>query len=277
MARGALPAGLRAVLLDGLGTLLSLAPPAPALVRSLNERHGVVLRLGDAERAFAAEIAYYRAHHLEGRDTAGLADLRRRCADALRAALPDAVGARLDDAQLTEAMLDSLRFVPYPDVVATLGALRGRGLSLVVVSNWDVSLSAVLAELGLLGLLDGVVTSADVGKPKPDAAIFRAALELAGTPPGCAVHVGDSPELDLVGALAAGVAAVLLRRPGEAQAAKAPVLDAPSLDPLALTRPSLDSPVLVPPFLDPLALAPRSLDPKAGGVPVIASLADLLA
>jgi putative hydrolase of the HAD superfamily len=206
---------VRAVLLDGLGTLVALAPPWPALVRQLQVEHGLRLAEADAERAFAAEIAYYRAHHQEGRDAVTLADLRRRCAEVLRDALPAALAGELSLAQLTAAMLGSLRFSAYPDALATLAALRERGLALVVVSNWDVSLSVVLAETGLAGALDGVITSAAVGAPKPAVAIFEAALELAGVTPAQAVHVGDSLAQDVLGARAAGVAPVLLRRAGE--------------------------------------------------------------
>ena len=60
--------GIDAVLLDGLGTLVALEPPWPGLVEQLRDAHGVELSLADAERAFRAEIAYYRAHHHEGRD-----------------------------------------------------------------------------------------------------------------------------------------------------------------------------------------------------------------
>ncbi|HVR05783.1 MAG TPA: HAD-IA family hydrolase, partial [Solirubrobacteraceae bacterium] len=207
-----LPEGVRAVLLDALGTLLALAPPGPALAQVLRERHGLRLEVADAERAFAAEIAYYRAHHQDGRDAATLADLRARCAEVLGGALPPAVGRALNPAQLTEAMLGALRFAPFPDVPDALRALRARGLRLVVVSNWDLSLPVVLGDGGLAGLLDGVVTSAAIGAEKPDPEIFRAALRLAGVPARQALHVGDSPALDVAGAHAAGIAAVLLRR-----------------------------------------------------------------
>jgi putative hydrolase of the HAD superfamily len=205
---------VRAVLLDGLGTLLELAPPAPALARALRVEYGLRLAEADAQRAFAAEIAYYRARHHEGRDAATLADLRRRCAEVLRDALPAALAGELSTAQLTAAMLGSLRFEVYPDVPATLAELRARGLSLVVVSNWDVSLPAVLADVGLAGALDGVLTSAALGAPKPAVAIFEAALALAGVAAEQAVHVGDSLAHDVAGARAAGVAPVLLRRAG---------------------------------------------------------------
>ncbi len=202
------------MLLDGLGTLLALAPPAPAFVRWLRIEHGLRLDEAAAERAFETEIAYYRAHHHEGRDAAALADLRGRCAAVLRQELPEAVVRGLARAQLAEAMLGSLRFSAYADAPPALAALRARGLRLVVASNWDASLPAVLADAGLAGALDGVLTSAAVGAPKPAPAIFAAALALAGVAPEQAVHVGDSLAHDVVGARAAGVAPVLLRRGG---------------------------------------------------------------
>jgi putative hydrolase of the HAD superfamily len=210
-----LPPDVRAVLLDGLGTLLALAPPWPAFVRLLRAEHGLELAEADAQRAFAAEIAYYRAHHHEGRDAATLENLRRRCAQVLSEELPAPVLASLSTAQLTAAMLGSLRFSAYPDATAALAALRDRGLTLVVVSNWDVSLPAVLGDVGLAGAVDGVLTSATVGAPKPAVAIFRAALALAGVTPEQAVHVGDCVAHDVHGARAAGIAPVLLRRAGE--------------------------------------------------------------
>ncbi len=201
-----------AVLLDGLGTLVALEPPWPRLVERLRDAHGVELSLVGAERAFRAEIAYYRIHHCEGRDPGSLQDLRRRCAEVLHAQLPEAVQRTLPLAQLTAAMLDALRFSAHPDAPAALARLRARDLTLVVVSNWDVSLPAVLRNVGLDKMVDGVVTSAEVGHPKPASEMFAAALALAGCAPERAVHVGDSLDQDVHGALAAGIRAVLLRR-----------------------------------------------------------------
>jgi putative hydrolase of the HAD superfamily len=100
-------------------------------------------------------------------------------------------------------------------VPATLRALRARGVRLVVVSNWDVSLHERLDELGLAPLLDGAVASAELGAAKPDPAIFHHALAIAGVPAGRAWHAGDSPEADVAGARAAGLVPVLVARHGE--------------------------------------------------------------
>ncbi len=206
------------MLLDALGTLLALEPPGPRLAAELRRSHGIELSAAEAEEGFAAEIAHYRAHHMEGRDPETLEALRWHCAGVLLEALPAGVGEAITLAQLREAMLGSLRFHAYSEVHVALEELRARGCKLVVVSNWDVSLPAVLSEAGLGEALDGVLTSASLASAKPDPGIFAAALALTGVAAEEAVHVGDSLEHDVAGALSAGVHAVWVRRKGTAEA-----------------------------------------------------------
>ena len=66
-----------------------------------------------------------------------------------------------------QEMMAAIRFRAFDDAAPALEELRGRGLRLVCVSNWDYALPEVLERVGLLGLLDGVVTSAGVGRPSP--------------------------------------------------------------------------------------------------------------
>jgi putative hydrolase of the HAD superfamily len=201
----------RAVLLDALGTLVELRPPAPRLQREL-ERSGFEVTEERAAAGFGAEIGYYLAHHLDGSDPEALDDLRDRCAQALMNEL-DLPG--LDHATARRAMLAALEFEPFPDVGPALRELRAAGRRLVIASNWDCSLPGWLAPLGLLDLVDGVVTSADVGAAKPNPALFCRALELAEVPAGEALHVGDSLENDVEGARAAGIRPLLLVRQGD--------------------------------------------------------------
>ncbi|HEY1277569.1 MAG TPA: HAD-IA family hydrolase [Thermoleophilaceae bacterium] len=200
-----------AVLLDALGTLVELQPPAPRLLRRLAEE-GFEVTEDRAAAGFGAEIAYYLAHHLEGSDPESLSDLRDRCATAMMDAL-ELPG--LDHATARRAMLGALEFEAYPDAAPALRGLREAGHVLVIVSNWDCSLPDWLGHTGLLELVDRVVTSADVGAAKPDPAMFERALEVAGSSAEDSVHVGDSLDNDVRGAGAAGIRAVLVQRDGE--------------------------------------------------------------
>ena len=198
----------RAVLLDALGTLVRLEPPAPRLRAAVRERFGIDVGADAAEAAMRAEIAYYRAHMDTARDAAGLATLRARCAEVVRDALSLAAAAE----EVLPALLASLRFTPFDDVRPALARLRADGARLVVVSNWDVSLHEVLARTGLDRCVDGAVASAEVGAAKPDPAIFARALRLAGVGPAGAWHVGDTWEADVEGARRARLRPVLLDR-----------------------------------------------------------------
>jgi putative hydrolase of the HAD superfamily len=204
-------AGVQAVLLDALGTLVELQPPAPRLRRLLAEA-GFDVSEELAAAGFAAEIAYYLDHHLEGSDAERLARLRDRCAEEMRRALelPE-----LDHATARRAMLEALEFRPYPDVLPALAELRDHGVTLVIASNWDCSLPDWLMPTGITELVDGVVTSAEVGAPKPDPRVFERALAIAGVAPAKALHVGDKVDNDIEGAAAAGVRGVLVQRGGE--------------------------------------------------------------
>lgn len=192
----------RAVFLDVLGTLVALEPPW----LSLRPRIPAEVSDDRLERALRAEMAYYRDHAHEARDKASLAELRERCAGIVS----DELGIEVT----VDELVDAIRFDAYADAAPALRELRERGLSLVAVSNWDCSLSAVLERCGLGGLLDGAVSSAAAGARKPDPAIFEPALELAECSPDEALHVGDTPEEDVEGARAAGIRALLITRDG---------------------------------------------------------------
>ncbi len=201
---------IEAVLLDALGTLLELEDPGPPLAAELT-RLGAPIAVGDARSAVLAEMAYYKDHHDEASDRVRLDDLRGRCAAVLRDALPP-VARELGIQRLTAALLGALRFRPYEEVPGALVALRERGLRLVVVSNWDISLHDQLAATGLATMIDGAVSSAEVGRGKPHPEIYVSALGLAGVEASGAVMVGDSPATDVAGALALGIEAVLVDR-----------------------------------------------------------------
>jgi putative hydrolase of the HAD superfamily len=198
-----MPANTRAVFLDALGTLVALELPWVHLARALGTDPDERL-----VRAVRAEMAYYKDHSHEGRDQASLAELRGRCAAVLSRELGREISV--------ETMMSAIRFRAFPDASPALAELRGLGLSLVCVSNWDASLPDVLARCGLANALDGVVTSAEVGARKPDPAIFAPALELARCSAEEALYVGDTPAEDLEAARAAGIRALLIDRDGGA-------------------------------------------------------------
>jgi putative hydrolase of the HAD superfamily len=97
-----------------------------------------------------------------------------------------------------------------PGTAEALDRLREAGLRLAVVSNSDGRVEEALEAAGIRDRFDLVLDSALVGMEKPDPAIFRAALTALGIGPEEALFVGDLYDVDVVGARAAGIEAILL-------------------------------------------------------------------
>jgi putative hydrolase of the HAD superfamily len=192
-------AGLDAVTLDLYGTLATLRDPVPRLTETLR-RYGLEPTPAEIKAAFEEEFGYYGPHSHEGRDEASLADLNTRCAQVFL----DALGADLSPAEFAPHYVAALEFELLPDAIASLRALRSRGLDLAAVTNWDVTVHDRIVDLGLAPFFSHVVTAAETGARKPDPAVFRRALELLRVRPDRALHVGDD-EADRLGASAAGM------------------------------------------------------------------------
>jgi HAD superfamily hydrolase (TIGR01509 family) len=86
--------------------------------------------------------------------------------------------------------------------------LHDRGVPLAVVSNSEGHLAELLAELGWARWFAVIADSGVLGVAKPDAAIFAWAADRLGVAPAAIVHVGDSREADVEGALGAGMHAI---------------------------------------------------------------------
>ena len=128
-------------------------------------------------------------------------------------------GAGLRPSARTDAALEELRLyhatenlweTVTPGAAEALAALRARGLSLIVVSNANGRLSALLERVGLSPLFDVIVDSCVEGVEKPDPRLFEIAMARAGAEPARTMHVGDLYYVDVVGARAAGMHPVLV-------------------------------------------------------------------
>lgn len=100
----------------------------------------------------------------------------------------------------------------YDDSLVTLEALKDRNLPLALISNFDSRVLTIIQGLGIADYFDSVFISSSAGFAKPAPEIFFLALERHGIAPHEAIHVGDSPETDVEGALNAGVRPILLDR-----------------------------------------------------------------
>ena len=135
--------------------------------------------------------------------------------DGVAAATRDVLAPRLATEIRAQIPTQRLWSAVLPGVPEALAQLRATGLTVVAVSNSDGTVEQGLETFGLRQYLDHVVDSAVVGAEKPDVAIFHHALALAGSAPERTLHVGDLYAVDVLGARAAGLHALLLDPHGD--------------------------------------------------------------
>ena len=196
----------RALLFDFGGTLDSDGVPWKERFFRILGEEGVPVSRERFEPAF-----YGACDRLEGTigEDAGFRELVGRVASGLAERLGEDTGRlrRVGDRFAEDAL------ARLSESAALLSRLSVR-YRLGIVSNFYGNLGAVCREVGLAPSIGVAIDSAVVGCKKPDAGIFRAALDALGAGPAEAIFIGDSPSRDMAGARALGMRHVWLRPGG---------------------------------------------------------------
>jgi putative hydrolase of the HAD superfamily len=111
-----------------------------------------------------------------------------------------------------EQLYGNIGFALYDDVIPVLKELREKHLIIGLITNLEIDMKPICAELGLDPYLDFIVTSGEAGSDKPQPEIFLHALKKAGVEPSEAVHIGDQYKIDAVGAMNAGIKPIIIDR-----------------------------------------------------------------
>ena len=194
----------RVVLFDFGGTLDGPGLPWKERMRRLYRDEGV-----DVTPQRFDPVFYHADDALVGTipTTMPFDETVRRIVDGIDAARDCApAGPRVAKRFVDDAVTTAER---HASVLAGLA----RRCRLGIVSNFYGNLDTVCADLGLARFFDVVVDSARVGATKPDARIFRHALDVLGVAAGGAVFVGDSLPRDMAGARDLGMPHVWVVEP----------------------------------------------------------------
>ncbi|RPJ67704.1 MAG: HAD family hydrolase [Acidobacteria bacterium] len=124
-------------------------------------------------------------------------------------ALSERTEAALAALQEYHARINLWETVPE-GVPEALERMRAMGLRLAVVSNANGKLKVLLERMGLARHFDVMLDSHEEGVEKPDRRLFDLAVERMGARREETVHVGDLFSVDVGGARAAGLQAILL-------------------------------------------------------------------
>ncbi|HEY2986345.1 MAG TPA: HAD-IA family hydrolase [Candidatus Binatia bacterium] len=206
----------KTVFFDAAGTLMRPVRPIGQSYALLAKNYGMNVSGADVARRFhacfssAPPLAFPQAadKEIQNLERAWWEEVVRRVFE------PHGAFSRFDD-YFTElfayfARADSWSL--FPETAETLAALKRRGLSLAVISNFDSRLLDILNGLGVSSSFESIVISSRTGYAKPAREIFHQALALHGAKAEEAIHVGDSPDKDAAGATNAGLTGVLLDR-----------------------------------------------------------------
>lgn len=194
--------GLRAITFDAAGTLLDPHPSVGAVYSEIGRAHGLPVEPLQLEQRFRAAFASRctRERTNETAERAFWCDL----VDEVFAPWAGAAQMERLFPDLWEAFAQPGCWRPRTELPPLFGTLRARGLKVAILSNWDSRLHRVVAGHGWVDLLDGVFISAELGAEKPSPAAFATVAATLGVAPHQLLHVGDSWEHDVAGALAAG-------------------------------------------------------------------------
>ena len=209
---------IKAIFFDFYNTLVRFWPPLDQIQQASCRELGFVLSEEGINYGYSVADVYFNSENenkpLAGRTEVERLDFFSRYEQIL---LENAgLSVSLDLARQIWQIAISVPkdFILFPDSLPTLKGLSSQGYRLGVISNLRRDMDLLCQNLGLAPYLEFCLTSADVGVEKPDPAIFIAALERIGVNPAEAIHVGDQPRSDAVGARAVGIHPVLLDRGG---------------------------------------------------------------
>ena len=209
-------ARIKAVYFDAAGTLIKPARRVGESYAAIAEKYGKTVTPNDLFARF--RVSFDGAPRLAFPDaTADQIDQLER--DWWRKLVGQVFApfGRFDNfddyfAELFDYFAEPGAWALFPEVLDTLAALKQRGVTLAVISNFDSRLVGILDGLGAGSWFADVFVSSRVGYAKPDRRIFEVALSRHGLLAQAAIHVGDSETNDLHGARSAGLKALLIDR-----------------------------------------------------------------
>jgi putative hydrolase of the HAD superfamily len=197
---------IRAVTFDVGGTLIEPWPSVGHVYAEVAARHG--LRTFSADQLNARFKAAWQARKNFEHSRREWAEL----VDEIFDISPAEPFREMFFSELYDRFAGPEAWHVFEDAAPALTALASRGIRLGVISNWDERLRGLLRKLKLDGYFETLTISREVGFAKPSQVIFRQAAAELDLRPGAILHIGDSFEMDVSGARAAGFHALQIQR-----------------------------------------------------------------
>ncbi len=120
-------------------------------------------------------------------------------------------------AQMSARFLDLLptRTILFPDTISILDYLRDKGYEMHLITNGFEKIQHLkLQHSGLTQFFGEVITSEGSNSLKPNKEIFEYAFRKTNSSPSTSIMIGDTPEVDIQGAINAGIDQVFVNHIG---------------------------------------------------------------
>lgn len=213
---------IKLVTFDLYDTLIEMVPPRWERLANAGRKIGVYLDLEALREADVVAEDFYttenagipiRDRSAGERDAFRLEFMERWLRAAGEDPTPEMVRQlRVGYVAEFDEHADQSHYVVSSDVMPALAMLREHGVKRAVISNADRDVTEMCMHFAFAHEMNVIVTSAIVGYEKPDVRTYQAAFEPLDIAPEFALHIGDQPSSDVVGALAAGMQAALIDR-----------------------------------------------------------------
>ena len=216
--RRLLPSSIQCLVFDAVGTLIQPNPSVPVAYHSIASRYGSRISVNEIGSRFRRAFRQSETDQFPNGPAAGSNYVSSDSIEKARwrwiveQVVPDVNNIELCFAELWEHFARPSSWSVFEDVGSTLSALRKAGYRLIVASNFDSRLHSVCRGHDVLSVIERSFVSSEIGYRKPAREFYKSLIAHCDCPPNQILMVGDDPEHDVAGPIAANMHAMLIDR-----------------------------------------------------------------
>jgi HAD superfamily hydrolase (TIGR01509 family) len=207
----------KGVFFDWFNTLAGYETPRESLYQKAFKQYGIELNTRTIYKGIQRGDRYYFSKGAPLMNTANTLEANARYYHLYPQYIADEahleISSEIQLAVVQKALSEfNNKMVLFDDCLPVIRTLKQNHLFVGIITNADARVLKMIENSGIAELVDVVTTSEEAKSEKPDAVIFRLALSKVNLKASEAVFVGDQYQNDVVGAVGAGLSAILLDR-----------------------------------------------------------------
>jgi putative hydrolase of the HAD superfamily len=206
---------LQAILLDAVGTTIYPARDVSQTYSEFGKRYGCELGVEEIRQRFRAA---FRAEEAQDK-AAGYRTSEERERQRWQTIVGKVFTELKESGPLFEDLWQHFRqpssWRVYPDTVKLIEGANQKGLKVILASNFDGRLRAIVGGFPELAGLHSLAISSELGWRKPAREFYHQIVKQLKLEPSTALSIGDDRVNDYEGALAAGLQAKLVNQEKE--------------------------------------------------------------